>query len=186
MSLLLTLLGMVLVGTALAATSLARALRRRGHRCAVRTLQSCARCAAVLRGEDRGGHLVCACGAESEHLLGSDLLRWGSAHHGETLPRLPGEAQPTEAEAQGEAGPARSTTRGRAAAEAEERARLALAEELSETQRRMIDRARRRPDPITPQLLREAEEFGIRPPADPDRTPALDGTAKPADDPAET
>ena len=173
MSLLLSLLGAVAAAAVLAVTVAVPALRRRDHRCTEQTRpRTCDRCAAVLRGEDRGGHLVCGCGRVSPHLAGADLLAWRAVHHGEELPPLPGAPVPAPAP--------RSTTRGRAAAEAEERVRHALAEELGETRRRMIDRARRRPDPITPQLLREAEEFGVPRPAAPDAQ-AAGGTGEPGD-----
>jgi len=182
MILLLLLLAAVAVTAALAAASLARLLRRAGHRCTERTLPSgCDRCAAVLRGTDRGGHLVCGCGATSPHLVGAELLAWGAEHHGETLPPLPVPASAPvlaeEPEPAEEPGPAVEpglpeppevdkpwTTRGAAAAQERDRVRQALAEELSETQRRMIHRARTRPDPLTPQVLREAEEIGFQPP----------------------
>ncbi|HEY6797543.1 MAG TPA: hypothetical protein VI248_22950 [Kineosporiaceae bacterium] len=166
MSLLLPALGIIAIGAALAAATLARVVRRHGHRCTEQTRPaSCGQCAAVLRGEARGGHLVCACGAVSPHLVGSQLLAWAARHHGETLPPLPdGIAEPFPAGDEEPAGPAASTTRGRAAAEAEERVRQTLADALSETERRMIHRGRRKPDPITPQLLREAARLGIQPP----------------------
>jgi len=44
-----------------------------------------------------------------------------------------------------------------AAAEAEASAFVAMLDELGEAERRAIARARRNPDPITPQVLREAE-----------------------------
>jgi hypothetical protein len=189
MTLLLALLGLVGVGTALAGAVAARALRRLGHRCVERPVRSCERCSAVSRGADRGGHLVCACGAVSPHLFGADLLAWGAEHHGERLPPFPADAEPVgaaEAEPAGQAtdaatadaatatatadadvAPVRRTTRVRAAAEEEERIRQILAEELEETRRRMIDKARRKPDPVTPQLLREAEQLGARPDVQP-------------------
>lgn len=191
MTLLLTLLGLVGVGTALAGAVVARALRRRDHRCVEQSVPSCERCSAVSRGADRGGHLVCACGAVSPHLFGADLLAWGAEHHGETLPPFPADAEPVgmaEVEPAGQAAdaadvaPVRRTTRARAAAEEEERIRQILAEELAETRRRMIDKARRKPDPITPQLLREAEQLGVRPDVQP---PAATGAtcAAPLEEP---
>lgn len=244
MTLLLSVLGVLALAIGLAGAGLFRALRRHDHRCREQSRPwSCERCAAVLAGLDRGGHLVCACGAVSPHLEGADLLAWGAAHHGEEFPALPRDARtdpvagdpagaaagantPTDNGAGADSGagsgtgtpvgtgadsttgadaepsaepepepepeaPVRYTTRVRAAAEAEEHARRALAEELSETERRKIVRARRKPDPITPQLLREAEKLGIRPqqsgpnePGTPEERPAAPVNAEPDAEPA--
>jgi len=137
MSLLLPLLAIAAVIGALGVTATLRWLSRRDHRCSVRTRAGrCQRCAAVVRGEDRGGHMVCACGASSPHLTGAGLLHWGAEHHGERLPALPGAP-------------------GEPAAGAAD-AFSVLLDEMSDAERQAIVRARRDPDPITPQVIREA------------------------------
>ena len=133
----------------LGSTSAARWLARRDHRCVVRTRSaSCGRCVQVRRGEDMGGHVVCACAQASPHLVGADLLRWRAEHQSERFPGLPGE------QAAATRGPAAVLgDTDRAQAQAFDR----LAEGIGEAQRRAIARARANPDPLTPQLLREAD-----------------------------
>jgi hypothetical protein len=150
MSLLLSLLVMAVVSVVLVAGSVIRRMGRSDHRCRVVTRSGgCERCAAVLRGQDRGGHMVCACGAASTHLTGAPLLRWRAEHHGDPFPAIPGSPATRDARP-------RSTTRGWSARQAESRAAVAMMEGVGEAERRAIARARRNPDPITPQLLREA------------------------------
>lgn len=155
MTLLLTLVGTVLVAGGLLARTAVRVLERRGHRCRVVTRAAgCAPCAEVIAGAGRGGHVVCACGAVSPHLAGSALLAWQAEHHGETLPPLPAGAAPQALV---------STAAPEDASHAGEEAELAhfvqMLEATGEAERRAIRRARERPDPITPQLLREAGLF---------------------------
>lgn len=168
MTLLLTLFATAVVGGGLGIVVLARRGARRDHRCEPRTLvQSCGACAAVARGQGRGGHIVCACGAVSPHLYGIDLLSWRATHHGERLPQpadvADASSQASAAVSPSAAAPARgpasrsvSKTRVHAAEEAEAADFVRMLEERSEAERRAIERARRKPNPITPQLLREA------------------------------
>jgi hypothetical protein len=137
--LLLTGAGAAAALAILAAGSLWRVLARRDHRCVVVSRPSaCGECQAVLRGAARGGHVVCACGAASPHLHGTALLAWRSQHQGETFPGTPTAA--AEPAPQDEAGDA-----------------LAAVEAEDEALRRAVHRARRNPDPRSPQVLREAE-----------------------------
>jgi len=132
----------------LGVSSTSRWLARRDHRCVVRTRSTvCTQCIAVRRGDALGGHVICACGQVSPHLVGSELLRWRAEHQGERFPALPGETG--------------TATRGPAAVlgdvdQAQEEASARLADELAEAQRRAIVRARNNPNPVTPQVLREA------------------------------
>ena len=133
--LLVTSAGAVAALAVLAGGSVWRLLARRDHRCAVVSRPTaCVECDAVVRGEALGGHVVCACGAASPHLYGTALLAWRSQHHGERFPGTP---------------PA-------PAAPAPDDGVLAALEAEGEALRRAAHRARRRPDPRTPQVLREA------------------------------
>lgn len=157
MTLLLTLAGLVLVGTALAGASTVRVLERRGHRCRVVTLTSgCDTCALVPAGLARGGHVRCACGATGPHLEGSALLAWQAGHQGGALPPLPADAGQPAAEKVTSAAPEDAPHAGE---EAELEHFVAMLEASGEAERRAIRRAREKPDPITPQLLREAGRF---------------------------
>lgn len=167
MTLLLTVAATVVVAGVLWGAVVARNGARRDHRCEVRSVAStCSVCAAVVRGQARGGHMVCACGAMSPHLTGIDLLSWRATHHGEKLPSLPAGAAPSVPAAStrstrstgsaGSTASAASHTRAHAAEEAETADFVRMLEERSEAERRAIQRARRNPNPITPQLLREA------------------------------
>ena len=169
MPLLIPLAAMVTVALGLAVASSARWLSRRDHRCDVRTRPSCRQCQAVLRGEGLGGHMVCACGDSSPHLTGVDLLRWRAGHHGEELPALPdagagaGAGARAEARADAQARPdagAQLDTGFDPVEEAEGEAFVALLEEMGEAERRAVVRSRRNPDPVTPQVLREAALAG--------------------------
>jgi hypothetical protein len=120
---------------------------RRDHRCRVLTVsRRCDRCVAVLAGHGHGGHVVCGCGATSPHLFGSDLLAWRADHLGQAWPAGPeaGTAAPHHREAEFD-GEDLDGVEALAALEAE-----------AEAERRAVVRARRRPDPVTPQVLREA------------------------------
>jgi hypothetical protein len=134
-TLLLTAGGAALTVAVLAAGSLWRLLARRDHRCVVGSLRrGCRACTDALL----GGHVLCACGAASAHLHGTALLAWRAEHQGE---RFPGAPRPTPvAVPEDEAG-------GRV---------LAAIEAEDESIRRAVVRARRTPDPRTPQVLREA------------------------------
>lgn len=162
MTLLLSLAGTALVAAVLLAGSAVRALERRGHRCRVVTRAgSCQTCADVLAGRALGGHVRCACGATSPHLTGSALLSWQAGHHGETLAPLPGRPDEAPAAHAGQSGQSgQSVVDPRDASHAGEEAELAhfvqMLEASGEAERRAIRRARDKPDPITPQLLREA------------------------------
>jgi hypothetical protein len=149
MILLLSLVTMAVTAGALGITAGVRWLHRRDHRCTVRTKPDCAECTAVRLGRARGGHMICACGSSSLHLTGIELLNWRAGHQSDPLP------------ATGDTGGSSqrpwSTTRVHAAAEAEASAFVAMLDDLGEAERRAIAKARRKPDPITPQLLREAE-----------------------------
>ena len=140
MMLLLAGAGTVAALAVLAAGSLWRLLAGRDHRCTVVSRpRACAECEAVLRGEARGGHVLCACGAASPHLHGTALLTWRSRHQGETFPGTP-------------------TVPGRSFAEDEGVDALAAVDAEDEALRRAAHRARRNPDPRTPQVLREAAD----------------------------
>jgi hypothetical protein len=144
------LAGAVVALGVLGGGSLWRRMARRDHRCTVVSRPAaCAECVAVLRGEARGGHVVCACGAVSEHLHGTVLLAWQARHQGEPFP---GEPRTPPA-------PAPATEQERATDAA-----LAAVEAEDEALRRAAHRARRRPDPRTPQVLREAAEQLETPP----------------------
>jgi hypothetical protein len=131
----MTAVGAVLALAVLAAGSLWRLLARRDHRCTVGSLrQGCEECATTAR----GGHVLCACGAVSPHLHGTALLAWRAEHQGERFPGTPGPA------------------RGPAPEEAREDRALAAIEAEDESIRRAVVKARRSPDPRTPQVLREA------------------------------
>ena len=136
--------GTVAALAVLAAGSLWRLLARRDHRCVVVSRpRVCAECAAVLRGEGRGGHVLCACGAASPHLHGTELLAWRAQHQGETFPGTP--TAPSYSFTEDEGGDV-----------------LAAVEAEDEALRRAAHRARRNPDPRTPQVLREAaREVGV-------------------------
>ena len=133
MTLLLTAGGALLALAVLAIGSLWRWLARRDHRCTVGRLRGCAECKASAR----GGHVVCACTATSPHLYGTALLVWRAEHQGE---RFPGRPAPAPAPA----------------AVPEDEDALAAIEAEDEGVRRAVVRARRAPDPRTPQVLREA------------------------------
>jgi len=162
----------------LGVSSTSRWLARRDHRCVVRTRSTvCTTCVAVRRGDAVGGHVICACGQVSPHLVGSDLLRWRAEHQGERFPALPGERT--------------APTRGPAAVlgdvdQAQEEASATLAAGVSEAQRRAIVRARNNPNPLTPQVLREAGvsapstagpavPLSVAPSAAPSAAPPADG-----------
>jgi hypothetical protein len=142
-TLLLTAGGAALMLAVLAAGSLWRFLARHDHRCTVGSLRrGCGACSSALP----GGHVLCACGAVSAHLHGTALLAWRAEHQGERFPGTPG---PTRA----------STPEGEAEHDAEHEAGarvLAAVEAEDESIRGAVFRARRRPDPRTPQVLREA------------------------------
>jgi hypothetical protein len=94
----------------------------------------------VVHGRGAGGHVVCACGAASPHLLGPELLRWRADHQGMRWPVLPAEGARRVRTAENlDAGPD------------------AELEQLGEDVRRDIERSRRHPDPVTPEVLREAQ-----------------------------
>lgn len=133
MTLLLAVLGTVPAIGVLAAGAVWRRLARRDHRCTVVSRpRSCDACVAVLDGRTRGGHVVCACGAASPHLSGATLLGWRAEHQGEPFPRTsPASPRPVQ---EGEADPL----------------------VVGDAERRAIRQARGRPDPATPQVLREA------------------------------
>ncbi len=136
------------VATWLGVSSTARWLAGRDHRCMVRTRSTaCTPCQAVRRGDGLGGHVVCACGEISPHLVGTELLRWRADHQGDPFPALPGERV---AAARGPASVLGEIDR--AQADAFE----VLADGIGEAQRRAIVRARTNPNPLTPQVLREA------------------------------
>lgn len=138
MTLLLTAGGAVLALAVLATGSLWRLLARRDHRCTVGTLRrGCADCTR----RPLGGHVLCACGAVSPHLHGTVLLAWRAEHQGERFPGTPG--------------PGRAALHGN---EAENEAALEAIEAEDESIRRAVVRARRAPDPRTPQVLREAAD----------------------------
>jgi hypothetical protein len=138
MTLVLSLVGAAAAAAVLVVGTAWRALARRDHRCVVLSRPAaCATCAAMLP----GGHAVCACGAASPHLVGPELLRWRAHHRGGPWPTLPAEgsaraAAPHLADADGD-GPD------------------AELEELGEDARREVARARRKPDPRTPEVMRE-------------------------------
>jgi hypothetical protein len=135
-TLLLTAGGAVLALAVLAAGSLWRLLARRDHRCTVGSLRrACERCATTVQ----GGHVLCACGAVSPHLHGTALLAWRAEHQGERFPGTPGPAGPPAP-----------------ADEAGDDHDFAAIEAEDESIRRAVVRARRSPDPRTPQVLREA------------------------------
>jgi hypothetical protein len=141
----MTAVGAVLALAVLAAGSLWRLLARRDHRCTVGSLrQGCEECATTAR----GGHVLCACEAVSPHLHGTALLAWRAEHQGERFPGTPGPAP----------GPAPEN----GAEDAEDHRALAAIEAEDESIRRAVVRARRSPDPRTPQVLREAarEDLG--------------------------
>lgn len=135
MTLLLTAGGALLALAVLATGSLWRSLARRDHRCVVGRLRDCPECVRVLP----GGHVLCACTAASPHLYGTALLAWRAEHQGE---RFPGTSTTAPAPA--------------SAAEVDDEDTLAAIEAEDEGMRRAVVRARRAPDPRTPQVLREA------------------------------
>ena len=140
MTLLLTAGGTALAVAVLAAGSLWRLLARRDHRCTVGSLrQGCEDCATTVR----GGHVLCACGAVSPHLHGMSLLAWRAEHQGERFPGTPGPAPRLAPGAHDDD-------------QAEDESTLAAIEAEDESIRRAVVKARRSPDPRTPQVLREA------------------------------
>jgi hypothetical protein len=143
-TLLLTAGGTALALAVLAFGSLWRLLARRDHRCTVGSLrQGCAHCATIAEAADvRGGHVLCACGAVSPHLHGTALLAWRADHQGERFPGTPGP------------GP-RLVLADEVEGELEDARALAAIEAEDESIRRAVVRARRSPDPRTPQVLRE-------------------------------
>jgi hypothetical protein len=145
MTLLLTAGGAVLALAVLAAGSLWRLLARRDHRCAVGTLpRGCNDCTS----RRPGGHVLCACGAVSPHLHGTVLLAWRAQHQGERFPGTPAEGAPLHENGAG----------SEAGSEAGSAAALEAIEAEDEGIRRAVVRARRAPDPRTPQVLREAAD----------------------------
>jgi hypothetical protein len=150
MTLLLLLVGFAVATAVLAGGAVWHRLARRDHRCRVLTLsRRCDTCVAVLAGYGHGGHFVCACGATSPHLFGSELLAWRADHLGEAWPVNPeagtAAAHHREGEFDGE--------------DLDGVDALAALEAEAEAERRAVVRARRRPDPVTPQVLREAATF---------------------------
>ena len=150
MTLLLTAGGAALSLAVLAVGSLWRLLARRDHRCIVGSLrQGCEDCATIAEGADlqggrvQGGHVLCACGAVSPHLHGTALLAWRAEHQGERFPGMPERVRRPALEDEPEN-------------EAEHDGALAAIEAEDEGIRRAVVRARRSPDPLTPQVLREA------------------------------
>ena len=139
MTLLVTAGGAALALTVLAVGSLWRLLARRDHRCTVGSLRGCEACTTAAP----GGHVLCACGALSPHLHGTALLAWRAEHQGERFPGTPGPAGP----------PAPGAENG---AETDADRALAAIDAEDESIRRAVVRARRSPDPRTPQVLREA------------------------------
>ena len=146
MTLLLTAGGAALALAVLAFGSLWRLLARRDHRCTVGSLRVCEECGTTVH----GGHVLCACGAVSPHLHGTALLAWRAEHQGERFPGTPGPgrrpALAADAEDEAEEGEEDELERARA---------LAAIEAEDESIRRAVVRARRSPDPRTPQVLRE-------------------------------
>jgi hypothetical protein len=142
-TLLLTAGGAALALAVLGAGSLWRLLARRDHRCTVGSLrQGCEDCAATVQ----GGHVLCACGVVSPHLHGTALLVWRAEHQGEQFPGAPGTVRRPAPEEENEPEDARA---------------LAAIEAEDESIRRAVVRARRSPDPRTPQVLREvARDLG--------------------------
>jgi hypothetical protein len=142
-TLLLTAGGTALALAVLAFGSLWRLLARRDHRCTVGSLRACEECGTTAQGAGvRGGHVQCACGAVSPHLHGTALLAWRAEHQGERFPGTPGSGRPPA--------PADELTD-----ELEDARALAAIEAEDESIRRAVVRARRSPDPRTPQVLRE-------------------------------
>jgi hypothetical protein len=137
-TLLLTAGGTALAVAVLAAGSLWRLLARRDHRCVVGCLRGCEGCATTRQ----GGHVLCACGAVSPHLHGTALLAWRAEHQGERFPGTPGPAPRLAPGAHDDD-------------QAEDESTLAAIEAEDESIRRAVVRARRSPDPRTPQVLRE-------------------------------
>jgi hypothetical protein len=157
MTLLLSLAGAVVTAAVLVAGTAWRALARRDHRCVVVSRPgACGVCDAVLAGHAAGGHVVCACGAASPHLLGPELLRWRAHHQGMSWPALPAEgAARATAAAHGPDANGDGLDGGLdGGLDAQLDAEL---EELGEDARREVARSRRNPDPRTPQVMREAE-----------------------------
>jgi hypothetical protein len=129
-----------------------RALARRDHRCVVVSRPGdCGVCEAAVGAHVAGGHVVCACGAASPHLLGPELLRWRAHHQGTPWPALPAEGA-----ARADAAAHRPAVDGELDAGLDAGLDAEL-EELGEDTRREIARSRRNPDPRTPQVMREAE-----------------------------
>ena len=145
MMLLLCLAGIAAAASVLVGGTAWRVLARRDHRCAVVSRPAaCAVCEAMLDGHGAGGHVVCACGEVSPHLLGPELLRWRADHQGMRWPTLPAEgARRVRTSAAPEAGPDAELDR------------------LGEDVRREIARSRRNPDPRTPEVLREAQRGDV-------------------------
>jgi hypothetical protein len=148
----LSLAGLAAAATVLVAGIVWRALARRDHRCVVVSRPSaCGTCEAALAREaaraGAGGHVVCACGAASPHLVGPELLRWRAQHQGLPWPALP---------------PARVPGPPPADRDAEGDGLDAELEELGEDARRRTAEARRRPDPRTAQVMREAETGDVK------------------------
>jgi hypothetical protein len=150
MTLLLLLAGLAVATAVLAGGAVWHWSARRDHRCRVLTVnRRCDPCAAVLAGHGRGGHVVCGCGATSPHLFGGELLAWRADHLGQAWP--PGPEAGTAALHQRETEFDGEDLDGVEA--------LAALEAEAEAERRAVVRARRRPDPVTPQVLREAAAF---------------------------
>jgi hypothetical protein len=157
MTLFVSFAGAAAAAAVLVAGATWRALTRRDHRCVVVSRPgACTICEAVVDGHSLsarvGGHVVCACGAASPHLLGHELLRWRAHHQGMPWPVLPteGAARVTDA------APGDPDVQGDGLGAVGDRLDAVL-EELGEHARREIAQARRRPEPRTPQVIREAE-----------------------------
>jgi hypothetical protein len=149
MTLFLLLAGLAVATAVLVGGALWHWAARRDHRCRILTLSRCDACAAVLVGHDHGGHVVCACGVTSPHLFGGELLAWRADHLGEAWSVGPEAGTAASRRREGEFGGEDLDGVGT----------LAALEAEAEAERRAVVRARRRPDPVTPQVLREAATF---------------------------
>jgi hypothetical protein len=164
MMLVFSLAGAAAAATVLVAGAAWRVLARRDHRCVVVSRPSaCTICAAVVDGvADRapaGGHVVCACGTASPHLLGPELLRWRADHQGVPWPAL----GPEGASRVPDAAPDGPDADGDGLDDGLDAGLDAELEELGKDARRRIAEARRHPDPRTPRVMREAETGDVNP-----------------------